>query len=102
TGVDSMALKLTRGAFIRPSGKNLHRFPDSGPDDDWGVLPDEDFRLSPELSRRLRDWHLLHALRPPRSRERLPLDHPTVDTQRHAAVELLRKRLDRKARAKGE
>src|SRR5262249_39694341 len=50
-GVEGVGLKLTRGAFIRPSGKNLHRFPDSAPTDDWGVIPDEDFRLSPELGR---------------------------------------------------
>jgi carboxyl-terminal processing protease len=101
-GVPGVALKLTRGLFIRPSGKNLNRFPDSGPGDDWGVLPDEDCRLSPELSKRLGQWHLLHALRPATSCERLALDDPSADTQRRAAVELLRKRLQRKARAKGE
>jgi carboxyl-terminal processing protease len=102
TGVTGVALKLTRGSFIRPSGKNLHRFPDSGADDPWGVIPDEDCRVSPELSKRLKEWHLLHALRPGTSRERLALDDPTADTQRRAAIELLRKRLERKARAKGE
>jgi carboxyl-terminal processing protease len=101
-GVEGVALKLTRGAFIRPSGKNLHRFAESAASDDWGVIPDEDFRLSPELGRRLRGWHHLYALRPPQSRERLAMDDPRADTQRRAAVELLRKHLRRKARAKGE
>ncbi len=95
-GVEGMALKLTRGAFIRPSGKNLHRFPDSAPSGDWGVIPDEDFRLSPELGKRLKEWHQLYALRPAGSRERLALDDPRADTQRRAAVQLLRKRLERK------
>jgi carboxyl-terminal processing protease len=101
-GVPGVALKLTRGSFLRPSGKNLHRFPDSGPGDDWGVLPDQDFRLSPQLGQRLKEWHLLHALRPAASRERLALDDPTADTQRRAAIDCLRKRLQRKTRAKGE
>jgi C-terminal processing protease CtpA/Prc len=91
SGVEGVGLKLTKGAFIRPSGKNLHRFPDSGPGDDWGVLPDEDFRLSSDLGKRLEQWHLLHALRPAASSERLPLDDPTADSQRGAAIELLRK-----------
>jgi carboxyl-terminal processing protease len=34
------ALKLTTAAFFRPSGKNIHRFPDSREKDEWGVMPD--------------------------------------------------------------
>ena len=34
------ALKLTTGSYQRPNGKNIHRFPDSSEDDDWGVHPD--------------------------------------------------------------
>jgi carboxyl-terminal processing protease len=99
-GVEGVALKLTRGCFIRPSGKNLHRFPDSADSDDWGVLPDEDFRVSPQLSKRFEQWHLLQALRPAASRERLPFDDPTADTQRRAAVALLRNLVDVNAFAK--
>jgi carboxyl-terminal processing protease len=101
-GIDGMALKLTRASLLRPSGKNLHRFADSAATDDWGVQPDEDCRVSPELSKRLREWHLLNALRPARSRERLPLDDPRADSQRRAAALVLRKCLERKVRAKGE
>src|SRR5947208_12826424 len=32
--------KLTKGTFVRPSGKNFQRYPDSQPDDYWGVRPD--------------------------------------------------------------
>ncbi|MGW8258469.1 MAG: S41 family peptidase [Thermoguttaceae bacterium] len=39
------ALKLTTAAYFRPSGKNIHRFPDSRPEDDWGVEPDKGFAL---------------------------------------------------------
>jgi carboxyl-terminal processing protease len=35
------ALKLTTASYFRPSGINIHRFPDSKKEDDWGVKPDE-------------------------------------------------------------
>ena len=35
------ALKLTTASYFRPSGVNIHRFPDSKKEDDWGVKPDE-------------------------------------------------------------
>ncbi|MCA9064135.1 MAG: S41 family peptidase [Planctomycetaceae bacterium] len=46
------ALKLTTASYHRPSGINIHRFPDSKPEDDWGVKPSEGFevRMSAE------DW----------------------------------------------
>src|SRR5262249_50252607 len=77
-GLEGVGLKLTSGTFQRPSGKNLHRFPESTLNDDWGVRPDvgAEFRLSAELGRRLRDWWHLQSLRPGASRERLPLDDP--------------------------
>ncbi|HKB38196.1 MAG TPA: S41 family peptidase [Gemmataceae bacterium] len=34
------ALKLTTASYWRPSGKNIHRFPDSKESDEWGVKPD--------------------------------------------------------------
>ncbi len=40
------ALKLTTASYIRPSGKNIHRFPDSKEGDEWGVMPDAGFELS--------------------------------------------------------
>jgi carboxyl-terminal processing protease len=36
------ALKLTTASYWRPSGTNIHRFPDSKEDDDWGVKPNRD------------------------------------------------------------
>jgi carboxyl-terminal processing protease len=35
------ALKLTTASYHRPSGVNIQRFPDSKPDDDWGVKPSD-------------------------------------------------------------
>jgi carboxyl-terminal processing protease len=57
------ALKLTTASYWRPSGKNIHRFPDSKDTDEWGVKPDDGFevqmkdeeRLAYVLNRRDRD-----------------------------------------------
>ena len=35
------ALKITTASYFRPSGVNIHRFPESKKEDDWGVKPDE-------------------------------------------------------------
>jgi carboxyl-terminal processing protease len=37
----STALKLTTASYHRPSGKNIHRFPDSKEEEDWGVKPND-------------------------------------------------------------
>jgi carboxyl-terminal processing protease len=48
-GSDKSALKLTTASYWRPSGKNIHRFPDSKDTDDWGVRPnDSGYKLTPE------------------------------------------------------
>lgn len=49
------ALKLTTASYQRPSGKNIHRFPDASEDDEWGVVPNEDYliKFSPEEMRQL-------------------------------------------------
>jgi C-terminal processing protease CtpA/Prc len=90
-GVGLGGMKLTSGTFSRPSGKNLHRFPESTPGDDWGVCPDPrlEFRVSVELGRTLKQWWLQQTLRPGESTERLPLDDPTADPQRQGALEAL-------------
>lgn len=58
------ALKLTTAGYMRPSGKNIHRFPDATEKDEWGVVPDDGYlvRFSDEElrdfleSRRQRDF----------------------------------------------
>jgi carboxyl-terminal processing protease len=44
------ALKLTTASYWRPSGVNIHRFPDSKDTDDWGVKPSKgyDVKLTDE------------------------------------------------------
>jgi carboxyl-terminal processing protease len=39
------ALKLTTAAYHRPSGKNIHRFPESKETDEWGVVPNEGYTV---------------------------------------------------------
>lgn len=39
------ALKLTTASYRRPSGKNIHRFPDAKDSDEWGVIPDPGFEI---------------------------------------------------------
>ncbi|MEW4566257.1 S41 family peptidase [Tautonia sp. JC769] len=56
-------LKLTVESYFRPSGGNIHKFPDMTDEDEWGVSPDEglEIELSPEeyvrweLARRRKD-----------------------------------------------
>ena len=95
---------MTSGTIVRPSGKPLHRFPDSKPDDPWGVQPDpgHEFRVSADVSRALRTWWEEQTMRPGSSTKRLPLDDPLVDPQRNAALEALTELVNRKDRAQAE
>jgi carboxyl-terminal processing protease len=88
-------IKLTSLTFVTAKGKNLHRFPDSKPRDDWGVRPDEglEFRVSSAMNRQVRDWWAAQTLRPGSSRERLPLDDPENDPQRQLVLQALKERL---------
>jgi carboxyl-terminal processing protease len=90
-----LSLKLTTGYMVRPSGRSLHRFAQSRLRDDWGVRPDPGFeiRLSPELSKHLKESWQLQDLRPGTSAEALPLDDPLADPQRQAAFQRLREML---------
>jgi len=38
-------LKLTTAGYLRPNGKNIHRFPDMTDEDEWGVKPNDGFRI---------------------------------------------------------
>jgi carboxyl-terminal processing protease len=93
--IGNAGMKLTTGRFLRPSGKNLNRFPDSKPSDDWGVRPDagQELPLTADLARQLKDWWLWQTLRPGSNTEALPLDDPEVDPQRQAALRYLRDKM---------
>lgn len=49
----SSALKLTTASYWRPSGKNIHRFPDSKETDEWGVKPDAGMEVKLEDKERV-------------------------------------------------
>ncbi len=57
------ALKLTTASYQRPSGKNIHRFPDSKLSDEWGVMPDQGFEI------KLGDEEMLKLLEDRRRRD---------------------------------
>jgi carboxyl-terminal processing protease len=42
---EASALKLTTASYWRPSGKNIHRFPDAKDTDEWGVKPDSGYEV---------------------------------------------------------
>lgn len=60
-------LKLTTSSYLRPSGKNIHRFPNAKDTDEWGVTPNQGHDL------RLDDRELLALMRDRRDRDIL---HP--------------------------
>ncbi|MGH7127992.1 MAG: S41 family peptidase, partial [Planctomycetaceae bacterium] len=72
-GDGDSALKLTTASYHRPSGKNIHRFPDMKEEDEWGVLPDEGYLIklkSEEMRDYLnyrRDRDVISANGPPKS-----------------------------------
>ncbi|MGC3968668.1 MAG: S41 family peptidase [Pirellulales bacterium] len=63
------ALKLTTAAYMRPSGKNIHRFPDAKESDEWGVMPDKGYEL------KLPDGELGDLVRTRRDRDLLLVSH---------------------------
>jgi carboxyl-terminal processing protease len=103
-GMPYTGIRLTSGTFERPSGKNLHRLPESKVGDAWGVCPDADLecRLTPTTNAALKEAWLLQTLRPGSSRERLLLDDPAIDAVCNLALEFLRSQPGNKARAKAD
>lgn len=84
----SSALKLTTAGYMRPSGKNIHRFEDSKPTDEWGVKPDDGFEITmsreemEQYSRYRRERDILRTEGPPATEFQ--------DKQREKALEYLR------------
>jgi carboxyl-terminal processing protease len=98
--VPGAALKLTNGVFLRPNGKEIQRKPGASLSGDWGVRPEKEleFRVSPDLAKRMKEEWQRQTLRPGVSMERLPLDDPDADPQRQAAAEALRDLVQSKMR----
>jgi carboxyl-terminal processing protease len=70
------ALKLTTASYWRPSGKNIHRFPDSKDSDEWGVKPDAGFEVP------ITDEERVDYVYYRRDRDRIPGKAPAPATER--------------------
>jgi carboxyl-terminal processing protease len=84
------ALKLTTASYWRPSERNIHRFPDSKEEEEWGVKPNKDYevKLSDEERidyykwRRKRD--VIHRPGEPAPKEEADKDGEAPDKDRKA------------------
>ncbi|MBX9790572.1 MAG: PDZ domain-containing protein [Pirellulales bacterium] len=70
------ALKLTTASYLRPSGKNIHRFPDAKESDEWGVMPNPGYEV------KLRQSELRELVASRRQRDVLPVhERKPAETQ---------------------
>jgi carboxyl-terminal processing protease len=95
------AIKLTTAAYLRPSGKNIHRFPDAKETDEWGVTPDKGYVLkldNDELYRLLdyrRDRDILRTNGAAKAKN-VSAEKPFVDRQLDLAVKCLKEEIAKK------
>lgn len=95
------AIKLTTAAYLRPSGKNIHRFPDAKETDEWGVTPDKGYDLkldNDELYKLLdyrRDRDVLRTNGNGKARN-VSAEKPFVDRQLDLAVKCLKEEMAKK------
>jgi carboxyl-terminal processing protease len=97
------ALKLTTQKYQRPSGKNIHRFPDSKDSDEWGVSPNPGFevKLTDEerfqflVGRRKRDVVRGKPGAAPAEEKKDDKSPPFVDKVLNRALEYLRGELEK-------
>lgn len=84
------ALKLTTDTYWRPSGVNMHRYPDSKESDDWGVKPSPGFEIPMKDEERLE--YLLYKRNKDIIRRNKPKEpeKPYVDRALVKAVEHLK------------
>jgi len=75
------ALKLTTASYLRPSGRPIHRFPNSREEDDWGVRPDPGFEIQ------LTPRQLAALMAEQRRREIIPPKPPVLAEARQAPAE---------------
>jgi carboxyl-terminal processing protease len=99
-------LKLTVATYWRPSGKNIHRFPNDPPEKEWGVMPDEgmEVKLSPDAyrswaeARRRRDQiSRLNPAAPKPDAAEMKEAKPVADKQLDKAIEAIRAKLAEEA-----
>jgi carboxyl-terminal processing protease len=103
------ALKLTTASYWRPSGKNIHRFPDSKESDDWGVKPNPGYevkltdeeRLMYLKWRRQRDVVRSKGAPPPKTDDKDKVDEPFKDKVLEKAQEYILGELAKKDNKQG-
>lgn len=84
------ALKLTTDTYWRPSGVNMHRYPDAKETDDWGVKPTAGFEITMKDEERLAyriDRRNKDIIRKDKPKE---TEKPFVDRAMVKAVEYLK------------
>lgn len=104
---DSSALKLTTASYWRPSGKNIHRFPDKKDfeaakidADEWGVRPDPglEVNLTDEERRAYLVWRadrdVIRAK--PKAIDKGKDEKPFTDRVLEKALEHLRKEIEKR------
>lgn len=84
-------LKLTTASYFRPSGKNIHRFPNAKEEDEWGVMPDEGYLVKFDRSQ-IENYQEDRRLRDVISPQE-PYVSKFVDTQLDKAVEYVKEQL---------
>jgi carboxyl-terminal processing protease len=104
---DTSALKLTTASYWRPSGKNIHRFPDKKDfeaakidPDEWGVSPDPGLEI--EMKDEERIGYMVHRSerdipnhkpKPPEKDKDGKEKPPFVDRVLNKAIEYLKKEI---------
>jgi carboxyl-terminal processing protease len=85
---------LTTASYWRPSGKNIHRFPDSKETDEWGVKPDPGFevKLTALERKALLDHLQRQAIIPRRDRIEKQMEPEFRDRQLEKALDHFRKK----------
>ena len=61
---DQGAVKFTVAGYVSPGGKNIHRFQNAKSTDQWGVMPDEGFKveLPAKDASKLQYWRKLRSM----------------------------------------
>lgn len=88
------AIKLTTAGYLRPNGKNIHRFEGASESDDWGVRPNDGYEVKlteEEMSKLIEDRRERDVIRPKDGPA--PPKSEFVDRQLKKAVEYLTEQL---------
>lgn len=88
------ALKLTTASYHRPSGKNIHRFPNAKESDEWGVTPNEGYKIEYSLKDHQAYQEYRHYRDMPGKQRK---DVPFEDKQLDAAKTYILEQLDKEA-----